>query len=161
MTIPKKNIKAITSRSGKDWHGTHWHMVGWIAAIALVLSASTMTLSASAATTTITPLVLYRSLGDIHQKLNRIEAKIDHLTALVAPPVVEEDQTIPEKALAPAAERTDTSTNTGTAPSAALTQCRQACEDDFNACAKAAGTDQAKYGECKVTYEACWNKCAQ
>jgi hypothetical protein len=146
MPSPKKLTKPETYTPCKDWHGMHWHVVGWLSAITLLLSGSTMALSASAATTpVITPLVLYRSLGDIHTKLNRIEAKIDQLQAAQAAPAME----APSKALAAPAPNNDP------------TVCRNSCEDDFNACAKAAGPDQQAYLVCKNGYVDCFNKCGQ
>jgi len=129
--------------------------------VALVLSASTMTLSASAATTpAITPAVLYRSLGDVHTKLNRIEAKIDALTTAQGGTPGAECPTTPATTdQAPAKAITDD--RAFVAPPADVTKCRQSCEDDFNACSKAAGQDQKAYAVCKSNYEDCFNKCAQ
>jgi hypothetical protein len=151
-SAPKKKM---TSEScppcAKDWHGSHWHMVGWLAAVAIVLSASTMTLSASAATTpAVTPTILYRAITDVKVQLTRIEGKLDavkaKLDAQSQPPAPSD--------LAPAYK-------TSNSPAPDITACYQACEDDFTACSKLAGTDQTKYAACKDTYSACYTKCQQ
>ncbi|MEI7512538.1 MAG: hypothetical protein WCK01_03710 [Candidatus Uhrbacteria bacterium] len=166
MTPSKKS--KISSAPCKDGHSAPWHIVGWLAAIALVLSASTMSLSASAAATptnTITPTVLYRSLGDIHAKLNRIEAKIDQLATQCG--TSETQCTPPEPvatpAPAPAQEPAPTIPKT---PAIDPVLCRQQCEDTFNAC-KTQITDKlysdaynVSYGNCKNTlYYTCYVTC--
>lgn len=79
-TSSKATVKmAKPCKVMKDGHGPHWHSVGWIAAIAIVLSASTMTLAASASTDAV-------SQGQ--SQLDRIEAKIDAIQAKLEAPAV-------------------------------------------------------------------------
>ena len=171
MTPAKKIAKTKSVACLKDGHGMHWHVVGWISAVAIVLSTSTMTLSASAQTSqAITPTVLYRSLGDIHTKLNRIEAKIDRLgtqctsSAQCAPaPATQAQEPAPSNEQRNQATTPPPPTEQGKTqvlPTFAVAQCRQKCEDDFNACTKTAGADQKKYSVCKQNYEQCWTNCA-
>jgi hypothetical protein len=154
----------------KDGYGAHWHAVGWLAAIALVLSASTMTLSASAQNRiTVTPTVIYRAVTDVKTQLNRIEAKIDRLATQCGPTSESlcEEAAIPNKAVTETTDRVNTITDQQkTAPLAApqpssdVTKCRLACEDDFNACAKITPNEKM-YESCKAPYESCWSKCGQ
>ncbi len=66
-------------RHNKDGYGAHWHSVGWIAAIAIVLSASTMTLAASAGSPDVQNGTLAEGMQDVRLQLNRLEQKIDRL----------------------------------------------------------------------------------
>ncbi|MEI7512539.1 MAG: hypothetical protein WCK01_03715 [Candidatus Uhrbacteria bacterium] len=160
MTTPKKITKttpkvvAKTCAPCKDGHGAHWHVVGWLAAVALVLSASTMSLSASAATSpsaTITPTVLYRSLGDIHTKINRIEGKIDRLGTQCGPAGGTQCST-PSTATTP-------TNNTANANRTDPTACRQKCESAYVTCAVNAGTDQTKLSVCTTANITCNAMC--
>jgi len=175
MKSPAK--KLMTGKScppcAKDWHGSHWHMVGWLSAVAIVLSASTMTLSASAATTpAITPTVLYRAITDVKTQLTRVEAKIDALNTKCAAPAGQPAQcptgtnSLQAPNLQAPTDRTQAPSDqvpskSVQAPTADPTKCRLSCEDDFNACAKAANNDVAKYTACKQTYESCYTACGQ
>lgn len=80
-TSTKAAVKTVKlCKPCKDGYGAHWHSVGWIAAIAIVLSASTMTLAATASTDTV-------SQGQ--SQLDRIEAKLDAIQATLAAPAVQ------------------------------------------------------------------------
>ena len=154
----------------KDGYGAHWHAVGWLAAIALVLSASTMTLSASAQNRiTVTPTVIYRAVTDVKTQLNRIEAKIDRLGTQCGPTqaACEETGTAPSnKAVTETTDRVETTTKEQSTtqvapqPSSDVTKCRLGCEDDFNACSKITPNEKM-YESCKAPYESCWTKCGQ
>jgi hypothetical protein len=72
-----KTIKPV--KSCKDWHGGHWHSVGWLAAITLVLSASTISLSVSAASTPASRSASLRDISEVKAQLTRLEAKLDLL----------------------------------------------------------------------------------
>lgn len=153
-----KNTKVKACPPCKDGYGAHWHAVGWLAAIALVISTSTMTLSASAqGRTAITPTVLMRGINEIKTQLTRLEGKIDRIQAQVVPapaptPTATSVETaVPTKAL----------TNTTTEPLTDVTKCRLTCEDEYNACIKTATTDKAAYMACSTTYEACFVRCGQ
>lgn len=77
---PKMAAKSIKcAKPCKDWHGAHWHTVGWLAAIAIVLSASTMSLSVSAASAPASPSASVRDISELKAQLSRIESKIDRL----------------------------------------------------------------------------------
>lgn len=71
---PKTTKSAKPVRHNKDGYGAHWHSVGWIAVIAIVLSASTMILAASAQTPSVSP-----SLQSLSAQLDVLEQKIDLL----------------------------------------------------------------------------------
>lgn len=75
---PKATKSARPVRHNKDGYGAHWHSVGWIAVIAIVLSASTMILAASAQTPPASP-----SLQNLSAQLDVLEQKIDLLSEKV------------------------------------------------------------------------------
>ena len=64
---PKATKSTKSVHHNKDGYGAHWHVVGWLAAVAIVLSASTMTLGASASS----------GPSDEASQLDRIEARLD------------------------------------------------------------------------------------
>jgi hypothetical protein len=167
MTPSKKS--KISCAPCKDGHSAPWHIVGWLAAVALVLSASTMSLSVSAATSpsaAITPTVLYRSLGDIHTKLNRLEAKIDQLGTQCGASETQCTPSTPSEPVAAPAPVQEPAPAVPKAPAIDPVLCRQQCEDTFNAC-KAQITDKlysneynVSYGNCKNTlYYTCYVTC--
>ncbi len=162
----KSSPKTKSVKVHKDGYGAHWHSVGWLAAIAIVLSASTMSLSASAQTASVTPSVLLRSLNDIKVQLSRMEAKIDRLgtqctsgaTAQCPSPTTQETPNGPANSII----RDGVQSPAFQAPTqevlSDVTRCRQSCEDEFNACAKKATNDSA-YSACKAPYETCFTGC--
>lgn len=147
---------AKIAKTPKDGHGAHWHTVGWLAAIAIVISGSTMTLSASAQSTAVTPSTLLRGINDIKTQLSRIEAKIDRMNAPAAPTASTPENTLKTNVILDRA-------TVAPAPTEVLTdatKCRLSCEDDFTACSKTV-KDETGYASCKAGYESCWTKCGQ
>lgn len=79
-----KTTKSVKpARNNKDGYGAHWHSVGWIAAVAVVLSAATMTLGASAATPNGSESVLLKHVRELRMQLDRVEQKIDRIESSV------------------------------------------------------------------------------
>ena len=145
------------------------HALAWMSVLALVFSATTMTLAASAQTTSTAcnqnsiagVRCLIRQLSD---KLDVINKKLDNLTPPVrttevpsnsisnstsTEPIPDHDGTLLQKKTIIPGSTTD------------VTQCRQSCEDTFNVCATQAGQDQNKYAICKTTYSTCFGACGQ
>lgn len=163
MKSPAKSPK--TAKSGrwmKDGYGAHWHSVGWMAAVAVVLSASTMTLSASAQTTTVTPTTLLRAINELRTQMNRVESKIDRLDAkvntLAAPP--SQATQAPPTPSEPTESQEDRAIEEPKEALSDTTKCRLTCEDEFNACAKQT-SDKITYEACKQEYESCYYACGQ
>jgi hypothetical protein len=159
-------MKMMKLKVHKDGYGAHWHAVGWLAAITIVISGSTMTLSASAQSTAVTPSTLLRGINDLKAQLSRVEDKIDRLTttctgsgAPASCPASSANQVPANTITTDRAEVVPGQTKTA-APTTDVTKCRQSCEDDFNACASVV-KQEMQYVECKVGYESCWTKCGQ
>lgn len=161
---PLKTVKPV--KACKDGYGAHWHAVGWIAAVTLVISASTMTLSASAQSkTTVTPTVLLRAINDLKAHLTRVEAKIDRLGAQCVsgstaqcptPSTANTVNTVTETVNTPVAPANTKTTE----PLNDVTKCRLACEDEFVFCTGNL-QKQEQYAVCKERYNDCWTKCGQ
>lgn len=162
---PAKSVKVL-----KDGHGAHWHTVGWLAAVALVISASTMTLSASAQSTSVTPLTLLRGINDLKAQLTRLETKVDRLTTTCTSPnsnsascpapsanTVTNQNGLQERIQEQPQQQAPV--NLKEMPTQDATKCRLSCEDEFNSCIKITPNEKA-YEACKAPYENCWNKCA-
>ncbi|KAA0206190.1 hypothetical protein EDM68_02810 [Candidatus Uhrbacteria bacterium] len=165
MKSAPKTPKQKKIQMSKDGYGAHWHAVGWMAALAVVLSASTMTLSASAQTTTVTPTTLLRAINELRTQMNRVEGKIDRLDAkvntLAAPP----SQTSTQAPASPtepteSQEERDAVAEEPKEQLSDVTKCRLACEDEFNACAKQTN-EKITYEVCKQEYESCYYACGQ
>lgn len=144
----------------KKGHGAAWHNVAWLAVLALVFSGSSMTLTAMAQSST--PAVCNQnSIAGIRCLLRQLSEKIDAVNRK-ADRIVQLLETPRQAAPAPATNA-NTPANTETTKGTPITEgsitCKQKCEDEFNTCAKSAGSNQNAYGTCKTNYEACFTNC--
>jgi hypothetical protein len=155
-TTTKKQKTAHTPRPTKG-HDIPGHIVGWIAVVALVFSASTLSLAASAQSTS-QSVCSQNSIAGIRCMLTQVNGRLDslHQKADRIIQLLETPRVPPVGSQGTASEPTQ-------APAKQVdpTQCKLACEDSFNACAKSAGLDQAKYIICKQNYGTCYNACGQ
>lgn len=176
----KKTAKPVIAMPKKK-HVSHApaHAVTWMAVLAIVFSGATLTLAASAATISTcnqNSIAGVRCLiGQLSDKIDALNHKLDVVGAscgngVCTPPAnspstsvggtgtnnIIRDNTAPagsDNTLAPA--------KAFGAPVIDVTKCKQACEDEFNACAKKAGADDKLYSACKPPYEACNTSCGQ